>query len=173
MGATVHDDLVGEDFSCLKYSGNSGTRNPIIRAETLERLSEGHRVRPPEPAPQGDRYRTSTVASGKTTESSRVRYRTKKSQMRYHRVRHHTVRCIDLRDENLEMEVAYHLETTVQYFIVTLGTTVLVRVLYKAGTRIRIRLPIEIFRCGLLPDHHCIAPTLIRTPLFSYRRREC
>ena len=25
--------LVGEDFSCLKYSGNSG--NPIIRAETL------------------------------------------------------------------------------------------------------------------------------------------
>ena len=29
----LHDDLVGEDFSCLKYSGNSG--NPIIRAETL------------------------------------------------------------------------------------------------------------------------------------------
>ena len=26
----LHDDLVGEDFSCLKYSGNSG--NPIIRA---------------------------------------------------------------------------------------------------------------------------------------------
>ena len=79
----LHDDLVGEDFSCLKYSGNSG--NPIIRAETLLYPPRRFRARPPGPEPQlEDSYTGRLLTSRRDT------------------IAYGTIPCIDLRKEDLD-----------------------------------------------------------------------
>ena len=84
----LHDDLlVGEDFSCLKYSGNSG--NPIIRAETLEILPR--KVTGFDP--MGPRHKR--IGSTITIESSLPKSRRDTTA-------YGTIPYIDLRDENLD-----------------------------------------------------------------------
>ena len=58
------DEIAFYAYDCMLLlrcnSGNSG--NPaIIRAETLEKLLEGHRVRPPGPAPQDEDSSSTTT----------------------------------------------------------------------------------------------------------------